>query len=278
MKKVLSLLFVSLLCMSIAGCDKKEEVIIEEPVNMPNPMVEYSSLDEINEKAGVEIVSPGIMGKDNEKFYVIAGDLAQYSFDLNGYSFTVRGSKNINEDISGIHDENNVFESGQDSTIYLNEYYIDRFFDEDVQYTIVCDNPGGLDEESFSNLCFEMESIMKWHNDDPLVGDYQDKVSQRATLTVERHGKQYALIVNWASSANENTCWIMEANKDGNTLSYAGESISKTVYDDQGNTVSNEETASNNIGHFTIMDNGELHWTEASEENLENCQFVKMVY
>lgn len=284
MKKLLSILFMALLCMGMVGCSKQVEQKTEEPakdepiMGMANPMVEYDSLEEINEKVGVQIVTPGIMGKDNEKFFVISDNLAQYNFDLNGYSFTIRGSKKTDVDISGIHDKNNVFEPGQDTTIYLNDCYIDRFYDGDIQYTIVCDNPEGLDETVFSDLCFELESIMKWHNDDPLVGDYQDSVSQRASLTVERHGEEYVLVVNWASSASENTCWTMYATKDGNKLNYAGENIAHTVYDADGNTVSNDETASDNIGYFTIMDNGELHWSEASEDNLEECKFVKINY
>ena len=284
MKRLLSILFMALLCIGMVGCSKQveqktEESAKDEPImGMANPMVEYDSLEEINEKVGVQIVTPGIMGKDNEKFFVISDNLAQYNFDLNGYSFTIRGSKKTDVDISGIHDENNVFEPGQDTTIYLNDCYIDRFFDVDKQYTIVCDNPEGLDETVFSDLCFELESIMKWHTDDPLVGDYQDSVSQRASLTVERHGEEYVLVVNWASSASENTCWTMYATKDGNKLNYAGENIAHTVYDADGNTVSNDETASDNIGYFTIMDNGELHWSEASEDNLEECKFVKINY
>lgn len=283
MKKLVSLLFVGLLCICITGCNKQEETIEQEQsietqgpvIGMPNPMVEYDSLDKINEIAGVNIVSPGVMGKENEKFFVITGELAQYNFDLNGYSFTIRGSKNTDEDISGIYDENNVFVPGQDGTVYLNDYYIERFFDGNRQYTIVCDNPEGLSEEVFSDLCFELESIMKWHKDDPLVGDYYDTVSQRATLSVERIGDEYTLVVNWASSASENTCWTMHATKTDDKLNYAGESIVHYLYDEQGNEQSVDETASNNLGYFTIQENGELHWTSASEENLETCQFQK---
>ena len=58
-------------------------------------------------------------------------------------------------------------------------------------------------------------------------------------------------------------------------LNYAGESIVHYLYDEQGNEQSVDETASNNLGYFTIQENGELHWTSASEENLETCQFQK---
>ena len=282
MKKLLNVLLILLISFSIVACSSNSTTETEEKeeetsgnASMANPMVSYDSLEAINKKVGVNIISPAIMGKDNEKFFVIADKIAQYDFELNGSKFTVRGALETNEDISGIHDENNVFNPNEDFVFYTNDFYLDRFFDVNKQYTIVLTNPGDVTEEQFSNICSEFENIMKWHNDDPIVGEYQDSVSQRATAIVERFGDTYNIVVEWPSSSNELTSWYMyEAVLNDGKLEYQKEEMYHSIFDENGDTVSSDEKVNTTPGYFTIEDN-KLYWTKASEEYLQECVFEK---
>lgn len=287
MKKLLIVLFTLIMCISLVACNKKEEKVeevISTTTGLPNPMVEYESLEAINSKIGVNLIRPSTMGVSNEKFSVINDTIAEYTCEINGLEWIFRGAYITEDDISGMYNEHNVFTPNEDFGLYVNEFYLDRFFDGNRQYTIVVKNPiteDGkelIDEETFMNCCMELESIQKQHMDDPLVGDYQDIVSQRATAYVERFGDTYNISVNWPSSTNEMTCWTMyNATKDGDKLSYAGEDIYYAAYDSNGNEVSSKSTATNNLGYFEIKDNM-LYWTGAGQEECRTCVFEKVIY
>ena len=300
MKRILIGLCIFELCFNVSACGKKaEEKDIEttavaiaettEPITaeaggVPNPVVEYGSLEEINEAAGVNLMRPAIMGVSEERFSVINNSIAQYVCSINGMEWTFRGASVTEEDISGIYDERNVFIPNEDSSLYANEFYLDRFFDGDRQYTIVVDYPVTedgeilLDEETFSNCCMEMKSIQKQHMDDPLVGDYQNTEDERMVLYVERHGDKYALSVNLSVSEREFKCWTMpDAEKDGDRLTYKGEEIGCYTYDAEGNEISSDVTVANNLGYFEIRD-GMLYWTGAAEEECRTSVFEMIVY
>lgn len=280
MKKLFIVVLVSLFMLFLVGCDQVKDMVDTNHkednsgfVGLANPMVSYDSLEEINKKVGVEIVSPAVMGKDKEKYFVIDNKIAEYDFNLNGKTFSVRGALIYDEDISGMYDENNIFASREDFVVYTNDYFLDRFFDGDTQYTIVVKDPDDLSEESFSNICMEFEDVMKWHSNDPIIGEYYDIVSQRATCLVEREGSEYTILVDWGISANEYKSWFMTAKKDGNKLTYSGETITHTIFDENDNPTT-DETASNNLGYFVFEDD-KLYWKQASEKNLEECIFDK---
>lgn len=273
MKKILTVLFTIIMCLSLCACSKKEE----ENANVPNPIVECTSLEEINEKVGVNLIKPPTMGVENERFSIINETIAQYDYELNGKNWTIRGANIYDEDISGIYSIDNEFVEGQGATLYTNTYYLERFFDGETQYTILLSNPEDVLQETFVDCCNELERIMKYHLNDPLVGDYTDSVSQRATASVERKGDEYIVLVNWSNSVNETTSWLMYATLQDNKLSYAGENISAYVYDTEGNEISATPTASNNIGYFEIKD-GKLYWSGAAQEICRTCIFEKIVY
>lgn len=261
-----------------------EKIAADVQTGMPNPVVEYSSLEEINEVAGVNLMKPPVMGVSNERFSVIDGRIAQYICDVNGLEWTFRGACITDEDISGIYDERNVFTSNEDSGLYANEFYLDRFFDGDRQYTIVVKDPISedgdilIDEETYSNCCMEMKSILKQHMDDPLVGDYQNAADERMMLYVERLGDEYSASVNLSVSDSEFKCWTMQdVAVDGDKLTYRGEEIGHYIYDADGNETSSDVTMSNNLGYFEIKD-GRLYWTGAAQEECRAIVFEKMVY
>ncbi len=214
---------------------------------------------------------------------MINNTIAQYACDINGMEWTFRGACVTEEDISGIYDERNVFSPGEDFGLYANDFYLQRFFDGNRQYTIVVEEPVSadgeiiIDEETFMNCCMELESIQKQHMDDPLVGDYQNTADERMILYVERRGDEYSASVNLNISDGEFQCWTMtDMEKDGDRLTYRGEEIGKYTYDAEGNETSSDVTASNNLGYFEIKD-GSLLWTGAAQEECRSAVFKKTI-
>lgn len=284
MKRLLIVLFTLTMCLSLVACSSKEEVKTDEPIGMANPVVEYNSLEEINKKIDVNLMEPPVMGVGNERFTIINNTIAQYTCEINGLEWIFRAAHITDEDISGMYNEHNEFTPNQDFTLYVNEFYLNRFFDGDKQYTIVVMNPISEDgeillgEETFGNCCLELLLVQKAHMDDPLVGDYQDRISGRATGVIERIGETYNIGVNWSNSASDCYSWSMfGATLDGDKLTYEGEEIGHYTYDEEGNVITSEETASNNVGYFEIKD-GVLYWTGAAQENCRSCEFEKIIY
>lgn len=303
MKKIIAMVFIAAVIAAFCGCSREtdsaasveaattsESIGAETgsagsvPAGVPNPIVEYSSLEEINKAACVNLMKPAVTGVSKERFSVIDGKIAQYVCDINGREWTFRGACVTDEDISGIFDERNVFVPREDYGVYANEFYLDRFFDGGRQYTIIVKDPVSadgeilLDGETFSNCCMEMRSIQQQHMDDPLVGDFQNPADERMVLYVERRGDEYSVSVNLTVSESEFRCWTMQgAVKDGDRLTYRGEEISRYTYDAEGNETSSDVTAANNLGYFEIKDN-RLYWTGAAQEECRSCVFEKIVY
>ena len=281
MKKLLSVLLIVLLATMAVSCStdkKQEEEKSEEVVGMPNPIKEYDSLDKINEITGVHIVIPSSIPVTDVKYTTINDEAAQVIFTLDDHKWTLRGSKNVNEDLSGIHDENNVFEPGQDGAVYLNDYLIDRLFVEGIQYSIVVSEAAGYDTMAFSDYTFEMERALEKASDsDGIAGDYQDATSQRATMEITKYEGVYDITVRWPSSATEETQWYMSGKLEKDKITYAGEDISTWVFDENGSEECTSSTASNNLGYFEIKD-GKLYWTGAAQDECKACVFEKMPF
>ena len=302
MKKIIAMVLIAAVIAAFCGCGKETESAASveaattaagsaaktgtaesAPAGVPDPVVEYGSLEEINKAAGVNLMRPAVMGVSEERFSVIDGKIARYVCDINGREWTFSGACVTDEDISGIFDERIVFVPGEDYGIYANEFYLDRFFDGDRQYTIVVKDPVSadgeilLDGETFSNCCMEMRSIQQQHMDDPLVGDFQNPADERMVLYVERRGDEYTMSVNLNVSESELRCWTMQgAVKDGDRLTYRGEEIGCYTYDAEGNETSSDVTAANNLGYFEIKDS-RLYWTGAAQEECRSCVFEKIV-
>lgn len=273
MKKLLVLLLTVLMAMSLVACTQNEEPEQGTPeANLPNPLKEVSSLDEVNELAGINIVAPGVAGKSDEKYFVIESNdatLGQYVFTVGGYKYTLRGANYTADDISGIYDDNNEYNANEDIIIYTNKYKLDRFFVGETQYTLYVEDNNELDEETFCNIALEIEQLVKGNNGVSYQGSYQDSVSQRAMADVVETSEGYNIVVSWSSSATEYTTWTMDAQLNGDKLEYKGELIEKHNGDDV------ETTASNNVGYFEIVD-GKLCWTGAALEECQTCVFEKI--
>lgn len=110
------------------------------------------------------------------------------------------------------------------------------------------------------------------------VGEYQDKVSQRAVATVtENEDKNSAHIdVHWSSSAFESTLWTMDVTFEDNKLVYSNGEKYQITFDASG-----KETT---LGEFIEMSGyfewdsatGDLSWTGSEEDDCKSCIFEKL--
>ena len=176
MKKILTVLFVLLMlcaCSSKNEEQKKEEKPQEQQEvigeNTPNPMKEYTSLDEINEELHSKLVAPAVMGVDNEKFFIIKVNdvkkIGEYDFTINGYECTFRfcDRATADEDISGIYiDGKPAFPS--ENTEYgfemnqLDNTRVARWLNMDGQYSFAYTN-GDCDDETFASIVEELMTL-----------------------------------------------------------------------------------------------------------------------
>lgn len=273
MKKILVLLLTVLMAMSLVACsnNEKKEEENNTSANMVNPMKEVDSLEEVNQTAGINLVSVPVAGKENEKYFVIEATdmtIGQYNFTVNGVEYTLRGANYTEGDISGAYSDDNDFVPGQEAMVYSNDFNLYRFYVGETQYTIYLAKQDGQNEEAFANVAMEIKKLISGEADDPYAGSYQDSVSQRASAQVAKNGDVYEITVTWSSSAEEYTEWKMEATLNGDKLEYKGENIENH----KGEEV--ESTAANNAGYFDIID-GKLYWTGAAQEECRACIFEK---
>lgn len=269
MKKLLTLLILMLI---VSGCSNETNT-----ANMENPIKEIESLQEINELASTNILE--IEQGQNPRYSIINSDpvIAQYDFQLNGYEWSIRGSKQVNDDISGINHEHNKFEAYGDYTLYTDDFYMARYFCDDTQYVYTIKNPGDFSEVEFSNIVLEFEFKMEGTFVEPdYSGNYQDWYSERATATVSKDGEEYTIVVNWPNNSSSYREYTMYATRQLGRLVYTGENIKDVMVDENGNEEVINETASNNLGYFIASDFS-LEWKGAAEENCRLCYFEKII-
>ena len=107
-----------------------------------------------------------------------------------------------------------------------------------------------------------------------LTGSWQDEVSQRATMDVEKmETGTYHILIHWASGAKEASTWEISGTYDetAGMLSYEDGAYSVHTWDDKDQeTISGEETTKG-----ALMKEGEkLRWQDS--KNSEDCVFVKV--
>lgn len=277
MKKIICLVLALLMMISLASCAKKEEVQKEEEnIGIANPIKEYDSLDKINEITKCHIVIPASFGVSDAVYSTINDEAAQVTFTYMNHKWTIRGSHDTNNNLSGIQDINENFTPGEDFGVYLNDYYVDIMFTEGQQYSIVMETPEINDEEMFSDTTFEIRKVIK-NACDPngIAGSYMDSTSQRATMEISKYDDQYEITVDWANDASSYKEWVMAATLEDGLLKYEGEDIYNWVTDANGDMEMTDYTTSNNVGKFEVKD-GKLYWTGAAEESCRTCVFEKV--
>ena len=149
MKKILLVLFV--LCVCLTGCSNGN--------NAKWDCVEYTSLDEMNSIAGTNILRVADSGISDEWFGIISNSIAQYKFEYDDEDWCIRGSKDVDNDISGLHYDNIGFEKDVTATYYNDEVYAFRFFFEGVQYVISLDvKDEDVSTSYFDKICNEFKT------------------------------------------------------------------------------------------------------------------------
>ena len=175
MKKFLAILLCLMMVLSLAACGKKNEadadqqgeVVDEEPISgMPNPWVDYESLEEINNEVGCNLCKPAAMGVSEEHFAV--GDMgeykmAQYQFSIGGYDYNFRCAPTT-EDISGIYDEyvQEAFAEPGGGNVELVEsdtYKVARWLTIDGQYVLSVMDNGEMELDTFDGIAQEMFTL-----------------------------------------------------------------------------------------------------------------------
>lgn len=107
-----------------------------------------------------------------------------------------------------------------------------------------------------------------------LTGSWQDEVSQRATMDVEKaETGTYHILIHWASGAKEASTWEISGTYDETSgmLSYENGNYTVHTWDENDNeTISEEE-----VTKGTLMKEGDkLRWSDSKNE--EDGLFVKV--
>lgn len=107
-----------------------------------------------------------------------------------------------------------------------------------------------------------------------LTGNWQDEVSQRATMDVEKSETgTYHILIHWASGAKEASTWEISGTYDETSgmLSYENGNYTVHTWDENDNeTISDEE-----VTKGTLMKEGDkLRWSDSKNE--EDGLFVKV--
>lgn len=175
MKKFLAMLLCLVMLLSLMACGKKNEadadqqgeVVDEEPIaGMPNPWVDYASLEEINNEVGCNLCKPAAMGVSDEHFAV--GDMgeykmAQYQFSIGGYGYNFRCAPTT-EDISGIYDEyiqEALAEPGNGNVelVESDTYKVARWLTIDGQYVLSLMDNGEMELDTFDGIAQELFTL-----------------------------------------------------------------------------------------------------------------------
>jgi hypothetical protein len=107
-----------------------------------------------------------------------------------------------------------------------------------------------------------------------LTGSWQDEVSQRATMDVEKaETGTYHILIHWASGAKEASTWEISGTYDETSgmLSYENGGYTVHTWDENDNETISEE----DVTKGALMKEGDkIRWSDSKNE--EDCVFVKV--
>ena len=166
MKKIVAAVLTLMMIISLAACGTKEKTE-EESANMQNPWVEYSSLDEVNEKVGGKLCAPAAMGVENKYFAVMNdGEMGEYRFSIGGYDYNFRFAPATTEDISGLwvekgtafseENQKNIQKVDDLELVYTDSAKLARWMNIDGQYVLNVADSGEMEEATFLSIAQEM--------------------------------------------------------------------------------------------------------------------------
>ena len=133
------------------------EMSIDSLAGLSSPVAEYSSLEEINAAANVNIVLPEGYEFEDVSFVTIV-DIAQYKFNYEGSEYSVRAANYTDRDISGVYVDDGTLFEGTDadySTAGDGTYDACRFIVNGCQYVVYVEyeSPISLDDSAFNTMC-----------------------------------------------------------------------------------------------------------------------------
>lgn len=273
MKVIFKYFSILLVCLFLTSCAKQQE----------NPLVEYSSLKEINKLAGVNICKPAINGITNEKFYMNENETASYQFEVNNYIYYIRGCRDLYNDMSGIFiNSKPAFEGVTDKVAFVEEegYKVYRFILGNKQYCFGVNDKENLSKDLFSEQFENYKNQMIEENTlseiKDLVGLYQDSISQRASAEIKLVDDINIVAINimWSNSASSTEEIKCECKFSLGELMY--DEISHTVTEvDENNIETTIELDDIGPGHFLIKGKA-LYWEGTNNEALAKCVFEKI--
>lgn len=107
-----------------------------------------------------------------------------------------------------------------------------------------------------------------------LTGSWQDEVSQRATMDVEKaETGTYHILIHWASGAKEASTWEISGTYDETSgmLSYENGSYTVHTWDENDK----ETVSEGEVTKGTLMKEGDkIRWSDSKNE--DDCIFVKV--
>ena len=110
-----------------------------------------------------------------------------------------------------------------------------------------------------------------------LVGTWDDKMSQRATMEIRGgKGKTYQIHVHWGSTAFESDNWTMTGTFNDTTgeLTYKDCKRVTTTLNEEDGPETEEVHYTNGTGKF-LYKNGELSWRADNDPDVNDCVFAR---
>ena len=122
----------------------------------------------------------------------------------------------------------------------------------------------------------ELQSVTAPEDFDP-TGEYQDKTSQRADMTITPIGEEghYAVLVSWGSSAFETTIWEFDGEFDHKSgmLTYNNCTRIELTRNDEGKQ-EEEVVYEDGKGALLYYDGG-FNWDNKKDDTGKDCYFVR---
>ena len=107
------------------------------------------------------------------------------------------------------------------------------------------------------------------------IGEYQDKVSQRAMMTISCVGASDALVeISWANSAADGVCWTLYCTFDSETgvFTYT-EGVRKEYTCDENGEMTYGEILQDLQGTLTVQEDGTITWEAGEPDADTGCVF-----
>lgn len=261
---------------------------IENIDGMPNPITEYTSLEEINKLTGARLSAPEGKEVTDERFSIIdTGDyqIAEYDFVMDGIPFCYRYAKGVVADISGIYvEDDTLFADNDDYGTEFKQYETGlggRAFVDDGQYILTADTLDKMEMYDFQTLAiglFNAASAESEGEENPLAafeGSWHEEIAGRASMDITLDGEQANVMVNWPNSAAEVYIWEFTGtlNEDG-AIDYQDGVRYSLLFDEDGNE-KRTDLSKTDSGTLTINEEGKLVWADNESENPDDAVFAR---